>query len=145
NGNPVTTPDLRYFQTRPSATTPADNSAATAFSNAGPNNIATKQALAANLASYLSLEKPYVPTLTPAHVPVDAVDTSASGTDPDMRVATADIEAHGIASGRHLPLAQVDAVITHSKHGRGLGFSGEPGVNVMDANLALDRMTGGAH
>ena len=46
SGNPVTTPDPRYFQTRPSATVPADNAAGSAFSNAGPNNIATEQAFA---------------------------------------------------------------------------------------------------
>ena len=58
SGNPVTTPDSRYFQTRPSATVPADNAAATAFSNAGPNNIATEQAIAANIQAYIALEKP---------------------------------------------------------------------------------------
>ena len=61
NGNPVTTPDPRYFQTRPSATVPADNAAGSTFSNAGPNNIATEQAIAANIQAYIALEKPYVP------------------------------------------------------------------------------------
>src|SRR5450755_1750777 len=82
NGNPVTTPDPKYFQTRPSATVPADNAAATAFSNAGPNNIATEQAIAANIQAYIALEKPYIPGLTAARVPVDAADSSASGIDP---------------------------------------------------------------
>ncbi len=49
NGNRVTMPDPRYFQSRPSATVPAYNAAATAFSNAGPNNVATEQAIAANM------------------------------------------------------------------------------------------------
>jgi K+-transporting ATPase ATPase C chain len=143
SGNPVTTPDPRYFQTRPSATVPADNAAATAFSNAGPNNVATEQAIAANIQAYIALEKPYVPGLTASKVPVDAADTSASGIDPDISPANADIQAHRIASVRHLTLSKVDQLVSMYTHGRGLGFSGEPGVNVLELNLALDRLTGG--
>jgi potassium-transporting ATPase KdpC subunit len=143
NGNPVTTPDPKYFQTRPSGTVPADNAAGTAFSNAGPNNIATEQAIAANIQAYIALEKPYVPGLTAARVPVDAADSSASGIDPDISPANADIQAHRIAATRHLPLATVMGLISQYTHGRGLGFSGEPGVNVLELNLALDRLTGG--
>jgi K+-transporting ATPase ATPase C chain len=142
-GNPVTTPDPRYFQTRPSATVPADNAAATAFSNAGPNNIATEQAIAANIQAYIALEKPYVPGLTAARVPVDAADTSASGIDPDISPANADIQAHRVAAIRHLSLSRVMSLVSTYTHGRGLGFSGEPGVNVLQLNLALDRLTGG--
>jgi K+-transporting ATPase ATPase C chain len=138
-GNPVTTPDARYFQTRPSATVPADNAAATAFSNAGPNNLATEQAIAANIKAYLALERPYDPGLTVAQVPVDAADTSASGIDPDISPANADIQAHRVAAVRHLALPEVMALISKSTHGRGLGFSGESGVNVLSLNLALDR------
>ena len=144
NGNPITIPDPRYFQTRPSATVPADNAAATAFSNAGPNNKATEQAIAANIQSYIALEKPYVPGgLTAAQVPVDAANTSASGIDPDISPANADIQAHRVAAVRHLPLSTVLSLVSKYTHGRGLGFSGEPGVNVLQLNLALDRLTGG--
>jgi len=142
-GNPVTTPDPKYFQTRPSATVPADNAAGSAFSNAGPNNIATEQAIAANIQAYIALEKPYDPGLTAARVPVDAADTSASGIDPDISQANADIQAHRVAAVRHLTLARVQALISSYTHGRGLGFSGEPGVNVLALNLALDRLAGG--
>ena len=142
SGNPVTTPDPRYFQTRPSATVPADNAAGSAFSNAGPNNIATEQAIAANIQAYVALEKPYVPQLTAAQVPVDAANTSASGIDPDISPANAAIQAHRVAAVRHLRLAQVAALVAKYTHGRGLGFSGEPGVNVLQLNLALDRLTG---
>ncbi len=142
NGSPVTTPDPRFFQSRPSATVPADNAAATAFSNLGPNSVATEQALAANLRAYLTLELPYDPGLSPARVPVDAVDTSASGIDPDISPANAAIQAHRIAAVRHLPLARVMVLIARYTHGRGLGFSGEPGVNVLELNLALDRLGG---
>src|ERR1022692_4697489 len=142
-GNPVTTPDPRYFQTRPSATVPADNAAATAFSNAGPNNVATEQAIAANIQAYIALEKPYVPGLTASKVPVDAADTSASGIDPDISPANADIQAHRVAAIRHLSLSRVMSLVSTYTHGRGLGFSGEPGVNVLQLNLALDRAGAG--
>ena len=142
NGNPVTTPDPHYFQTRPSGTVPADNAAATAFSNLGPNDVATKEAIQANIKSYLALEKPYDPALTLAKIPVDAVNTSASGIDPDISVANADIQAHRIAAVRHLSLARVHQLISTYTAGRGLGFSGEPAVNVVELNLALNRLGG---
>lgn len=142
-GNPVTTPDPKYFQSRPSATLPPDNAAGTAFSNLGPNSIATKTAIVGNVQAYIALEKPYVPGLTAATVPVDAADSSASGIDPDISPANADIQAHRIAAVRRLPLTQVDQLISTYTHGRGLGFSGEPGVNVLELNLALDRLKGG--
>ncbi len=143
DGNPVTTPDRRYFQIRPSATVPPANAAATTFSNLGPNNITTEQAIAANIQAYLGLEKPYDPGLTKSRVPVDAANTSASGIDPDISPANADIQAHRVAAVRRLPLSQVMSLISQYTHGRGLGFVGEQGVNVLQLNLALDRVTGG--
>lgn len=143
NGNPVTTPDPRYFQTRPSATVPPNNVAATTFSNLGPNNVATERAIAADIKSYLALEKPYDPGLTAAKVPVDAANTSASGIDPDISLANANIQAHRIAAVRQLPMSTVMHLISKYTVGRGLGFSGETGVDVLELNLALDRMTQG--
>ncbi len=144
NGNPVTNPDPRYFQTRPSATVPPDNAAATTFSNLGPNSTATEQEISSNIQSYIALNGPYYPgKLTAATVPVDAANTSASGIDPDISVRNADIQAHRVAAVRHLPLATVMNLVSKYTGGRGLGFSGEPGVNVLQLNLALDR-TGGA-
>ena len=145
NGNPVTTPDPRYFQTRPSGTTPADNDAATAFANYGPNSTITLAAIKSNIQSYIQLNGKYYPGgLTAAKVPVDAADTSASGVDPDISVANADIQAYRIAAVRHVPLSSVMTLVSKYTGGRGLGFSGEPGVNVLELNLALDR-TGGVH
>ena len=142
-GNPVTTPDPRYFQTRPSGTAPADNAAGTAFANYGPNSTVTEQAIAANIKAYIALNGRYYPGgLTAAKVPVDAADTSASGIDPDISVANANIQAHRIAAVRHLPLAQVQQIVSRYTGGRGLGFSGEPTVNVLEVNLALNRLEG---
>jgi potassium-transporting ATPase KdpC subunit len=143
DGVPVTNPDPRYFQTRPSATVPPNNAAATTFSNLGPNNVATEQAISANIQSYIALNGPYYPgKLTAAGVPVDAADTSASGIDPDISVRNADIQAHRVAAVRHVSLPAVMKLVSTYTGGRGLGFSGEPGVNVFELNLALDRMTG---
>jgi K+-transporting ATPase ATPase C chain len=139
DGNPVTTPDKRYFQTRPSGTLPADNAAATSFANLGPNDKATEEAIAGNAQAYLALERPYDPGLTVAKIPVDAVDTSASGVDPDISPANAAIQAHRVATVRHIPLTEVMALVSKYTGGRGLGFSGEPTVNVLELNLALDR------
>ncbi|HSC02928.1 MAG TPA: potassium-transporting ATPase subunit KdpC, partial [Solirubrobacteraceae bacterium] len=132
----------RYFQSRPSATTPPNNAAATTFSNLGPNNVATEHAIAADIKAYLKLNSPYDPSLTAAKVPVDAANTSASGIDPDISVANADIQAHRVAAVRHLPLSAVMRLISRYTTGRGLGFSGEPGVDVLQLNLALDRLNG---
>jgi potassium-transporting ATPase KdpC subunit len=139
----VTEPDKRYFQSRPSATEGgAYNAAASTFSNRGPNSTKTKEANEENIKAYLELEKPYAPGLTVAQIPVDAVNTSASNLDPEISEANARIQAHRIAAVRNLPLATVNGLISKYTSGRGLGFSGEPGVNVLELNLALDRLTG---
>jgi K+-transporting ATPase ATPase C chain len=155
NGNPVTVPDPHYFQTRPSGTTPSNNAAATTFANYGPNSTITLAALQGNVATYLALNcrsaisgskpcpDPYDTAVTSAaQVPVDAADTSASGIDPDISVANADIQAHRVAAVDHLSLATVDHLVSTYTGGRGLGFSGEPTVNVLELNLAVDRLTG---
>jgi K+-transporting ATPase ATPase C chain len=143
NGNPVTTPNSLYFQTRPSGTTPADNAAATSFANYGPSSVVTEKAIAANIQAYIALNGSYYPGgLTAGKVPVDAADTSASGIDPDISTANADIQAHRIAAVRHLALKRVRGLISTYTAGRGLGFSGEPAVNVLELNLALNRIAG---
>lgn len=142
-GAVVTEPDPRYFQTRPSATEGgAYNAAASTFSNHGPNSVKTKEYVEENIKEYLKLNQPYDPGLTLAKIPVDAVNSSASGLDPEISPANAWIQAHRVAAVRHLPLATVDALIAKYTSGRGLGFSGEEGVNVLELNLALDRLTG---
>lgn len=140
----VTEPDPRYFQSRPSATEDgAYNAAASTFSNRGPNDKATEEADAESIKAYLELEKPYDPSLTTAQIPVDAANTSASNLDPEISPANARIQAHRVAVKRGLSLAAVDGLVAKYTDSRGLGFSGEPGVNVLELNLALDRLTGG--
>jgi K+-transporting ATPase ATPase C chain len=130
-------PDPRYFQPRPSQ---SDYSAtATFFSNRGPNSAVGRFFYRDALASYLDLERKYDPGLTAAKVPVDAVTTSGSGVDPHISKANARIQAHRIAAVRHLPLARVNALINSNTDGRFLGVIGEPGVNVLELNLALDK------
>jgi potassium-transporting ATPase KdpC subunit len=140
----VTEPVGRYFQSRPSATEGgAYNAAASTFSNRGPNSTRTEEADAENIKAYLELNRPYDPGLTVARIPVDAVNTSGSNLDPEISPANAWIQAHRVAALRHLPLATVDQLIAKYTAGRGLGFSGEEGVNVLELNLALDRLGGG--
>jgi K+-transporting ATPase ATPase C chain len=134
----------KYFQSRPSATEGgAYNAAASTFSNRGPNDKATEEADAENIKEYLELNKPYDPGLTTAGIPVDAVNTSGSNLDPEISPANARIQAHRVAAKRQLTLSVVDGLISKYTDSRGLGFSGEPGVNVLELNLALDRLTGG--
>ncbi|WP_320670809.1 potassium-transporting ATPase subunit C [Patulibacter defluvii] len=137
DGAPLLEADPRWFQPRPSVT--GYSASATAFGNLGPNNVATRDATAANAQAYLALERPYDRGLTVARIPVDAVTNSASGVDPQISVANARIQARRIAAVRRLPLARVLQLVDDHTSGRALGILGEPGVNVLELNLALDR------
>jgi potassium-transporting ATPase KdpC subunit len=132
-----TQPNPKYFQPRPSAT--GWSASATFFANRGPNHASARFFYRDALASYLKLEGPYNPGLENAQVPVDAVTMSASGVDPDISEANARIQARRIAAVRHLAPARVDALVKANTDGRFLGLLGEPGVNVTELNLALDR------
>jgi K+-transporting ATPase ATPase C chain len=146
-GNPA------YFQSRPSATEYSPD--ATFFSNLGPNSVEAREAVRENLAVYLNRERPYTPKLRAdgtqngdierfesrrQGVPADAVTESASGVDPHISEANAWIQAHRIAAVRGLPLAKVNDLIAAHTDARFLGLLGEPGVNVLRLNLALDEL-----
>ena len=128
-----------YFHPRPSATAPAYNAGATTFANLGPTNPDLAKNVKAAAQAILKLEGPYNPGLKIGDIPVDAVTTSASGIDPDISPANARLQSRRIAAVRHLPLDTVDRLISDNTDGRSLGFLGEPGVNVLELNLALDR------
>ncbi len=126
-----------WFHSRPSATEYSGD--VTFFGNAGPNSKEARDEYREELAAYLKLNKPYDRSLTRADVPVDAVTQSASGVDPDISEANAEIQAHRIAAVRGLPLAKVEELISQNTDGRSLGVLGEPGVNVLGLNIALDK------
>lgn len=126
-----------YFQSRPSATGYAPN--ATFFNSQGPNQLKLKRQIERARNAYLRLEGPYVDDLNAAGIPADAVTTSASGVDPQISVANARIQANRIAAVRELPIERVDELIDENTDGRGLGVFGNPGVNVLQLNLALDQ------
>ena len=130
----------QYFHVRPSATVPPYNAGATTFANLGPTNPDLAKAVKANIASVLKLEGPYNPGLTAAGIPVDAVTTSGSGIDPDISPAYAHLQAPRIAEVRGISMDEVDRLISQHTDGRILGFLGEPGVNVLELNLALDEV-----
>ena len=132
----------KYVHSRPSATAPAYNAGATTFANLGPTNPDLAKNVQAAAAAILKLEKPYNPGLTIGDIPVDAVTTSASGIDPDISPANAALQSRRIAAVRHVPLATVQKLIKDNTDGRSLGFLGEPGVNVLKLNLALDNLGG---
>jgi len=132
----------RYFHERPSATAPAYNAGATTFDNLGPTNPDLAKFVHDQALAILKLEKPYNPGMTIHDIPVDAVTTSASGIDPDISPAYAALQSHRVAAIRHLPLATVRKLIGANTDGRSWGFFGEPGVNVLELNLALDKLGG---
>jgi len=133
----ILVPDKGYFQPRPSATGYSGN--ITYFGNAGPNSAEAREEVREYMKSYLQLEKPFDKSLTSEDIPVDAVTQSASGVDPHISEANARIQAHRIAAIRGLPLAKVDDLISANTDGRSLGLLGEPGVNVLELNIALDK------
>ena len=129
--------DPRYFQSRPSVT--GYNPSVTYFNNLGPNSRQLARMFRANLRRYVALERPYDPGLRAGDVPVDAVTTTASGVDPHISEANARIQARRVAAIRRLAPRRVLELVTEHTDGRDLGVLGEPGVNVLDLNLALDK------
>lgn len=126
-----------YFQGRPSATEYSAN--VTYFNNLGPNSRELAEFFAAQRDAYLKREGRYDPGLTVAEIPADAVTTSASGVDPQISVANARIQARRVAAVRDLPLERVLALVDDHTEGRFAGLFGEPGVNVLKLNVALDQ------
>jgi K+-transporting ATPase ATPase C chain len=131
-GQPFSAPG--YFWGRPSATSPMPaNGAGSGGSNLGPTNPALVDAVRQRVDALRRLDPgKRVP------IPVDLVTASASGLDPDISVAAADYQATRVAAARKLKVEQVRALIDAHRQAPLLGFLGEPRVNVLALNLALD-------
>ena len=126
--------DPKYFWSRPSATSPQPyNGAASSGSNQGPRNPALADAVKDRIKALRDAD----PGNTAA-VPVDLITASGSGLDPHISVAAAEYQLLRVAKARGLPAEQVRALVNASTEGRTLGVLGEPTVNVLKLNLALD-------
>jgi potassium-transporting ATPase KdpC subunit len=135
-GNPLP----QYFQPRPSnAVNSADktdygcDAGFSAASNLGPNNSTLVTDVKQRLAQVAAFN--HVPV---AQVPPDAVTASGSGLDPDISPQYADIQVARVAAARHLPAATVQALVNSYTQDRNVGFLGEPRVDVLNLNIALD-------
>jgi K+-transporting ATPase ATPase C chain len=128
--------DPGHFWGRPSATTPQPyNGTASGGSNLGPLNPALTDAIRARIAALRAVDPG-----NSAPVPVDLVTASASGLDPHISVAAAAYQAARVARARGLAVERVQALIATHTEGRLLGVIGEPRVNVLELNLALDAL-----
>jgi len=125
----------KYFWSRPSATGPMPyNGAVSSGSNLGPINPALEQAVQDRIAALHAVD----PSNARA-IPVDLVTASASGLDPQISPAAAEYQVARVARARGLTEAQVRAHVQAATEGRTFGVLGEPRVNVLELNLALDR------
>jgi K+-transporting ATPase ATPase C chain len=133
-GQPFASP--KYFWSRPSATSPYPyNAASSSGSNQGPTNSALADAVAARVKALRDAD----PDNT-ARVPVDLVTASGSGLDPHISPAAAQYQIDRVARARNLDASKVAALVAQYTDGRQLGVLGEPVVNVLALNLALDAL-----
>jgi K+-transporting ATPase ATPase C chain len=125
----------QYFHPRPSAAGDGYDPTKSGASNLGPTNPTLLDDVSQRAATYRA-ENGLAPGTT---VPVDAVTSSGSGLDPQISVANAALQAPRVAKARNMSVDTVRELISAHTDGRSLGFLGEPGVNVLELNLALDR------
>jgi K+-transporting ATPase ATPase C chain len=126
--------DPKYFWGRLSATEPFPyNAAASSGSNLGPTNPALRETIQARIDALKAVD----PTNNQP-VPIDLVTASASGLDPDISISAADYQVSRVARNRGLSVEQVNALVSRFTEGRQFGIFGEPRVNVLQLNLALD-------
>ena len=127
----------QYFHSRPSAAGDGYDGSQSSGSNLGPTSQDLIDAVTARVATYREEND----LGTDVAVPVDAVTASASGLDPDISIANARLQAPRVAKERGVSLATVLSLVDAHTDGRNVYVLGEPGVNVLELNLALDRLT----
>ena len=133
--------DPKYFWSRPSATSPQPyNGINSSGSNLGPLNPALTDGIKKNIDALHAADP-----ANKAAIPVDLVTASASGLDPEMSLAAARYQAARVARVRGLPQAAVQSLVDSHAKGRWLGILGEPRVNVLELNLALDDLAAAKH
>ncbi|MFZ1056847.1 MAG: K(+)-transporting ATPase subunit C, partial [Opitutaceae bacterium] len=124
----------KYFQPRPSAAGTGYDATSSGGTNYGPTSQKLSDSIKAAVAAYRTSNG----LSSDAEVPADAVTSSASGLDPHISVANALLQAPRVAKARGLPVDKVNALLEANIEGRDLGLFGEPGVNVLRLNIALD-------
>ncbi|WP_329564894.1 K(+)-transporting ATPase subunit C [Kitasatospora sp. NBC_01266] len=128
-------PDPKYFQPRPSAAGTGYDPTSSSGTNLGPNSdvlLKSVQSARASIAAFDGVD--------PASVPADAVTSSGSGLDPEISVAYADEQVNRVAKARNLSVDQVNALVGKYTEARSVGFLGNPGVNVLLLNSALNEL-----
>ena len=125
----------KYFQPRPSAAGTGYDATSSAGTNLGPTSRKLADSIKAAVAAYRTTNG----LAADAAVPADAVTSSGSGLDPHISVANAELQAARVAKARGLPLPQVRALVAAQTSGPDWGLLGEPRVNVLQLNLALDQ------
>ncbi|MEU7041819.1 potassium-transporting ATPase subunit KdpC [Streptomyces varsoviensis] len=139
DGNPL--PDPKYFQPRPSAAGPNTENTQYSLIVSGASNLAADSKVL--LASVEQRRKDVAEFngVSPAAVPPDALTASASGVDPDISPAYAKLQAERVAKANHLPKDKVADLVADHTEGRIAGFLGDPRVNVLELNIALQKLT----
>jgi potassium-transporting ATPase KdpC subunit len=125
----------QYFHGRPSAAGKGYDPTATGGTNLGPTS---KKLIASTKTTIAQLERENPDANEPP--PMDLITSSGSGIDPDISPEAAYWEAPRVAKARHMSLSALDAIVAQHVEGRTFGFLGEPRVNVLELNLALDRL-----
>jgi K+-transporting ATPase ATPase C chain len=128
----------KYFRPRPSAAGTGYDAMASSASNLGPTSQVLMDRVKASVGAQIAQNR----GLLPGAVPVDMVTASGSGLDPDITVANARAQAPRVAAARAMNLASILTLVARNTTGRQLGFLGEPRVNVLRLNLALDAAQG---